>query len=76
MIHRHVAVWATTPLLHMLALPAALLAAAIPALTVTVLAPRAIGDTWLGLLALAFLTTTALIHPRSRTGASCTGSDS
>jgi hypothetical protein len=60
MIRRHVAVWATTPALRMLALPAALLAAAIPALTVTVLAPRAIGEVWLGLLAVAFLTTTAL----------------
>jgi hypothetical protein len=60
MIRRHVAVWATTPLLRLLALPAALVAAAIPALTVTVLAPRAIGDTWPALLGLAFLTTTAL----------------
>jgi hypothetical protein len=59
-IRRHVAVWATTPLLRLFALPAALVAAAIPALTVTVLAPRAIGDTWPALLGLAYLTTTML----------------
>jgi hypothetical protein len=54
MIRRHVAVWA-----------ALIIAAGMP-LTVTVLAPRVIGDTWLGLLGLAYLTTTALIHPRRR----------
>jgi hypothetical protein len=57
MIRRHVAV---------LTLPAALLVAAGMPLTVAVLAPRAIGETWPALLGLAHLTTTALIHPRRR----------
>jgi hypothetical protein len=54
MIRRHVAVWA-----------ALIIAAGMP-LTVAVLDPRAIGDTWPALLGLAYLTTTALIHPRRR----------
>jgi hypothetical protein len=75
-IRRHVAVWATTPLLRMLALPAALLVAAGMPLAVAVLDPRAISGTWPALLGLAYLTTTMLIHPRSRRGATYTGSES
>jgi hypothetical protein len=66
MIRRHVAVWATTPLLRMLALPAALLVAVGMPLAVAVLDPRAIGGTWPALLGVAYLTTTMLIHPRRR----------
>jgi hypothetical protein len=59
-IRRHVAVWPATPTWRLLTLPAALLVATSMPLAVTVLAPRAIGDTWLGLLAVAYLTTTML----------------
>jgi hypothetical protein len=57
-IRRHVAVWA-----------ALIIAAGMP-LTVAALYPRAIGDTCPALLGLAYLTTTALIHPRTRRGVS------
>jgi hypothetical protein len=66
MIRRHVAVWATLPTWRLLTLPAALLVAAGMPLTVAVLNPRAVGGAWPALLGLAYLTTTALIHPRRR----------